>query len=159
MKIIVDANIVFSGILNTKSKISDLVVNSHLLIDFIAPEFLQTEIRKHYLKLSSLSKLPIDQVIDSELQVCKDIIFISEELVSIDNWNLANELVKDVDEKDAPYIAFSKQFNCKIWSGDKKLVSGLKKRGFNNFISTDQLLEFREKLKADKSKRRRSRLP
>ncbi|MBS1680921.1 MAG: hypothetical protein JST48_04345 [Bacteroidetes bacterium] len=154
MKIIVDANIVFSGILHTKSNIADLLINSHELIEFVAPDFLRLEIRSHHLKLSALSKLSIEQVMDAEFHVCKDIKFISEEQISIETWISAYELVQDIDEKDTGYIAYSKQFNSKIWSGDKKLISGLKKKGFENFISTDQLFEVREKLKSHKSKRK-----
>lgn len=54
MKFIVDANMVFSGILNTNGKIGDLLINSKLYFTFIAPiaaEFLRTEIRNHYARL------------------------------------------------------------------------------------------------------------
>ena len=155
MKIIVDANIVFSGILNTKSKIADLLINSYQQVEFIAPDFLRTEIRKHYSKLASVSKLSIERVKDSEFQVCKDIKFISEEQISSEIWIAAYELVYNIDEKDAPYVAFSKQFNCKIWSGDKKLISGLEKKGFKNFMSTNQLIELRDKLRSHRSKRKK----
>jgi len=37
VRIIVDANIVFSAILNTNSKIADLLPNSKGIFDFIAP--------------------------------------------------------------------------------------------------------------------------
>lgn len=40
--------------------------------------------------------------------------FISEEQVSLLNWNAAYELVNDIDPKDVVYVAFSKQFNRKI---------------------------------------------
>jgi len=78
VKIIVDANIVFSGILNTKGKIGDLLINSHKLIDFIAPDFLRTEIHKYHSKISALSGLSIEQVIESEFHICKNIHFISD---------------------------------------------------------------------------------
>jgi predicted nucleic acid-binding protein len=54
-------------------------------------------------------------------------------------WSLAEKLVADIDPKDTVYLAYSKQFRCKIWSGDKKLIVGLKKKGFKNFISTEEL--------------------
>ncbi|WP_436410293.1 PIN domain-containing protein [Parapedobacter flavus] len=49
MILIVDANIVFSGILNTDGKIGDLLINSVGYLKFIAPEYLRKEIKKHYL--------------------------------------------------------------------------------------------------------------
>ena len=48
MRIIVDANIVFSAILNTNGKIGDLLINSGKYVEFIAPDFLRVEIKKHY---------------------------------------------------------------------------------------------------------------
>ena len=145
MKVIVDANIVFSGILNTKGKIGDLLINSSGLIQFIAPDFLRIEIRKHYNRLIKISKLSHDQIVDSEFQICRDILFISEEQIFSKNWLLAFDLVKDVDEKDVHYIAFSRQFGHKIWSGDKQLIRGLNKKGFTKFIGTKELYRLRQK--------------
>lgn len=145
---------VFSGILNTNGKIADLLINSSELIDFIAPDFLRVEIRKHHKRLAEISKLPIEQIIETEFLVCKDIKFISEEQVSIVNWKEAYELVKDIDVNDVQYVAFSKHFNRKIWSGDKKLTRGLEKKGFKNSITTDSLYRSREKLKRLKRKRK-----
>ena len=55
MKLIVDANIVFSAILNTNGKIGDLLMNSRKQFKFIAPEFLRIEVAKHYTKLAKIS--------------------------------------------------------------------------------------------------------
>jgi predicted nucleic acid-binding protein len=92
---------------------------------------------------------------ESEFQVCKDIKFISEEQIFTSNWEAAFELVKDIDEKDILYVAFSKQFNRKIWSVDRQLIGGLKKKGFDDFITTDQLHILRDKLKLSKAYRRK----
>ena len=153
MRVIVDANIVFSGILNAKGKIGDLLINSTGLIDFIAPDFLRIEIRRHHNRLVELSKMSLEQVVEAEFQICKDIKFISEEQVSLANWNSAYELVKDIDPKDAQYIAFSKQFNRKVWSGDKILIAGLERKGFTNMLTTDKLNKLREEIKRRKKRR------
>jgi len=39
VKIIIDANIVFSGILNSNGKIGDLLIDSKKYFSFIAPNF------------------------------------------------------------------------------------------------------------------------
>ena len=144
MKIIVDANIVFSAILNTNGKIGDLLINSKEHFEFIAPDFLRGEIRKHYTRLCKISGLSIDQVQESEFQVCSDITFISEEQIKISSWIAAGNLVAAIDPKDIHYVAYSKHFRCKIWSGDKTLVRGLQKEGFTNFITTNELYKLRE---------------
>ena len=146
MKFIVDANIIFSGILNSNGKIGDLLINSQKHFDFIAPDFLRTEIRKHYQRLSKISGLTILQVQEAEFQIYQDITFISEEQIKISTWEIAEKLVSDVDPNDVQYVAFSKHFKCKIWSGDKALIRGLAKKKFTRFITTDELFILRENL-------------
>ena len=144
MKVIVDANIVFSAILNTNGKIGDLLINSSKHFEFIAPDFLRSEIRKHHSRICKISGLTPEQLEETEFQVYKDITFISEEQIKLSSWIAAAKMVNDIDPKDTPYIAFSKHFRCKIWSGDKALIKGLGKKGFTNFITTDELFKSRE---------------
>jgi hypothetical protein len=75
-----------AGFSTQKAKIGDILINSAGLIDFIAPEFLKLEIQKYHTRLAKVSKLSVDQVIDSEFRVCKDIRFISEEQISLASW-------------------------------------------------------------------------
>ncbi len=147
MKIIVDANIVFSAILNTNGKIGDLLINSEKHFDFIAPDFLRTEIKKHYHRLNKISGLTLQQIQEAEFQIYKDITFISEEQIKVSTWLIAEKLVVEIDPKDIHYIAYSKHFKCKIWSGDKMLIKGLAKKDFTNFITTDELFKLREHYK------------
>jgi predicted nucleic acid-binding protein len=144
VRLIVDANIVFSGILNTNGKIGDLLINSKPHFSFLAPEFLRFEIRSHYPKLSKISSLTLTQIQEAEFHIYKNISFISEEQIKVSHWIAAETLVSDVDPKDSHYIAYSKQFRCKIWSGDKALMKGLAKKGFFNFVTTDELFQLRE---------------
>jgi predicted nucleic acid-binding protein len=132
VKLVVDANIVFSGILNSNGKIGDILINSGNYLELIAPKFLQTEISKYYLKLSKISGLNIEQIRKSEIQICKQVTFVSEDTIKAESWHFAHNLVENIDPNDTPYIAFSKHFNCKLWSGDKKLINGLEKKGFAN---------------------------
>jgi predicted nucleic acid-binding protein len=135
-------------ILNTNGKIGDLLIYSKPYFTFIAPEFLRTEIRNHYPRLIKISGLTIEEIQEAEFHLYKDIIFISEEQIKISNWISADLLVADIDPKDTHYIAYSKEFRCKIWSGDKKLIKGLAVKGFTDFITTDELYKFREERRA-----------
>ena len=144
MRLIVDANIVFSGILNSKGKIGDLLINSQKYLEFIAPYFLREEIFKHYPRLCKISSMALEQVRESEFQVCKEITFISEEQIKQSTWLTAEKLVADIDPKDTHYVAYSKHFRCKIWSGDKVLMNGLARKGFTNFNTTDELFKWRQ---------------
>lgn len=145
MRIIVDANIVFSAILKTDSNIGDLLINSNGIFKFITTDFLRIEIQKHHDKLMRISKLTIDQILESEYQIYKSINFIADEQISKASWYSAKKLVQEIDIKDITYVAFSKQFKAKLWSGDKKLINGLSKKGFTNFISTGELWSLRQR--------------
>jgi predicted nucleic acid-binding protein len=50
-------------------------------------------------------------------------------------------LVKNIDKKDLLFVALSIQTGFKLWTGDKKLMEGLKRKGFNLTIDTRQLLK------------------
>ena len=143
MKIIVDANIVFSGVLNSNGKIGDLLINSGEIFSFIAPVFLRTEIYNHHKKLMDISGLTLRQIFESEYQICKFITFISEEQIDEKSWRFADELTRDIDPKDLIYMAYAKQFNCSLWTGDKKLIKGLAQKKHYNILTTDDLFFIR----------------
>ena len=87
--------------------------------------------------------MTLEQVREAEFLICKDINFISAEQIKNSHWLVAEKLVADIDPNDTHYIAYSKHFRCKIWSGDKELIRGLAKKGFTNFISTEELYKLR----------------
>lgn len=145
MKIVVDTNIVFSAILNSDSKIGDLILNSGRYIDFYSTEYLRYEIRNHYDKLSKISKMSINKIVETEYYITKGIHFISEDQIAKSTWVSAYNLVKDVDIYDIAFVALSKHLRYKLWTGDNVLIRGLNKRGFKNIISTDELLAYRNK--------------
>lgn len=143
MKIIVDANIVFSAILNTNSKIADLLLNSENTFDFIAPDFLLSEITKYHQKIARISKMNINEIENVQHRILNPITFHSGYQIPEQIWIKAEKLVFDVDPKDTPYLAFSPFFDCKIWSGDKVLRNGLLLKGIENIITTEELFQLR----------------
>lgn len=147
MNLIVDANIIFSGILNTNSKIGDLLINSSSYFHFLAPQYLRKEIKNHYPRLQTISSLNLNQIQESEFQIYKCLTFISEEQIPLPTWSAAEVLANDIDPNDIVYVALSLHFNCKIWSGDKKLTKGLQKKGFSDIFDTASVYDIREKLK------------
>ena len=143
MKIVVDTNVAFSAILNSNGKIGDLLLNSGRYIDFYSVTYLRHELKNHYDKLSKISKQPIDKITETEYFVTKEITFIAEEQIRENVWLSSYDLVKDVDLDDIAFVALTKHLRCKLWTGDRVLIRGLKKNGFLNIISTDELLEYR----------------
>ena len=143
MNVIVDANIVFSGILNSNGKIGDLLINSDKFFSFIAPNFLRTEIFQHHDKLLKISNLTTEQLLEAEYQIYKSITFISEEQISEENWIFADKLVSSIDPKDIVYIAYAEQFKCSLWTGDKKLINGLVLKNYPKVLTADDLFIIR----------------
>ena len=145
MIIIVDTNIIFSGLLNPNGKIGDLLLNSTDSFEFFAPTFILDELKNHHNKLLKISKLS-----EVELEFLKRILLKKIELVDPENllsesWEKSMELVKDIDEFDAPFIALSLELKSPLWTGDKKLINGLKQKEFDLIFDTDIISKIRDK--------------
>ncbi len=47
--------------------------------------------------------------------------------------------------KDISFVALTLEMNAKLWTGDKKLYSGLREKGFHDVLSTQDLEDFIKK--------------
>jgi len=139
MTLVIDTNIVFSTLLNPKSFIGEIIMNVQDDFTFVAPSLLMEEIERYTSKIELYSKLNAKEIQSVKTLVLNSIEFISEELISEDNWLSAYELTKNVDEYDTPFIALALELNARLWTGDKKLINGLKLKSNNIAISTDEL--------------------
>ena len=139
----------FSAILNTNSKIADLLLNSKGTFAFLAPDFLQTELRKYHSKISKMSMLSISEIEKIENKITKPIDFMSGIHIPEIKWTLAENMVKDIDIKDTPYVAFSLFYKCKIWSGEKVLHSKLIQTRNRMKPTTSNWIVPKQKLKSD----------
>lgn len=55
--------------------------------------------------------------------------------MSIGSWTEAWWLCRDVDENDTAYVALTLELNGRLWTGDKELEIGLRKKGFLRFFA------------------------
>lgn len=146
VKIIADTNIVFSGILNTESRIGKLLTYSRGPFQFYTCNYLQEEIKKHRKKLLKITGISEDELLELELLVIKNIIFINEALLPQELLIETEELLADIDPDDTPFVALTKHLNGKLWTGDKPLYEGLKAKGFEDVLTTAELSELLDKL-------------
>ena len=146
MKIIVDTNKVFSGILNTESRIGKILTYSKNHFQFYTCDFLKIELLKHRSKLLKLTKRTAGELDELEQIVTKNITFINEHLLLRKHILFAEDLLRDIDLNDAPFVALTKQLRGKLWTGDKELQNGLLKKGFKSIITTAELSELLDKL-------------
>ncbi len=61
-------------------------------------------------------------------------------------YNKEEALTMTVNIEDTEFVALAEHSKAKLWSGDKALVRGLRKK-WNKFISTDELYELLTKRK------------
>jgi predicted nucleic acid-binding protein len=143
MKIIIDTNIIFSGLLNSNSTIGDLIFNSDKQFEFYSCNYMRYEIQKHWERLKAISKLTEDQLNTSYFQILSKIKFINEEIIPVETWLAAEEITKGVDIDDIDFVALSKFLKATLWTGDKVLYKGLKKQGLKKIINTTELFDLR----------------
>jgi predicted nucleic acid-binding protein len=92
------------------------------------------ELFKHKEKLLRLSTLSEDELLEVFYKLLKRINIYDEDEISPLNWKAAIDLCSNIDEKDSVFIALTLQLQGVLWTGDKKLVNGLRAKGFNLFF-------------------------
>ena len=143
MKIVVDTNIVFSGLLSPKGTISDLLLNSSDTFDFYSPTFVLDELHNHKNKLLKLAAYS-EKELDFLLRILfKKIDLIDLETIQQSTWENAITLAENIDEFDTPFIALAVELNAPLWTGDKKLIKGLSKKGVDWILTTEIITKIR----------------
>lgn len=143
MKVILDSNIVFSAILNPKSSIGDILLNSQDVFNFYTCEFLREEIRDHKEKILKLAGYTEQEFLEIEFLVYRHISFVSEKTIPFEFWQNAANYVREIDLNDISFVALSLFLDMKLWTGDKVLVSGLTQKGLSNVITTKEIQQIR----------------
>jgi predicted nucleic acid-binding protein len=60
--------------------------------------------------------------------------FYDEDAISIGSWTEAWRLVRDVDENDVAYVALALETEAELWTSDRSLEAGLRRKGFARFF-------------------------
>lgn len=146
MKIVVDTNVVFSAILNTDSQLGDLLLNSTGTFDFYTCHLLREELDNHKARIIAMAGYSESDYAEIAYQVVRPLQFISEELIGFEFWQQAIHFVRDVDMDDVAFVALTEFMNCKLWTGDQKLLKGIRAKGYSNALSTAELKTLRDGL-------------
>lgn len=67
--------------------------------------------------------------------------FINVQLIPKSIYHKSLLLAGDIDIDDTEFVALTEHIKGKLWSGDKTLKTGLSKKGWNKFVSTEDLFK------------------
>ena len=151
MILIVDTNVVFSAILNERSRSAKILIQNHRHFSFYASDFLRSELKKLFPRIAEIGKKSISEIERIENLVTTHITFLDHELIPGDIVRSSYQLTKDVDPDDTIFIVLAVWLKGKLWSGDKKLLKGLKNKGFHEVITTEELLALINRIETGES--------
>lgn len=114
MKLVVDANVIFSALIG--GKLTEIFLSPKL--ELFVPELLFVEIKKHEEEIKQKSCFS-----DKEFELLLGIIEKRVKVVPLNEfiyqYKEAKELLKE-HSKDAPYVALALYLGCPFWSYEKR---------------------------------------
>ena len=138
-KIIIDTNILFSALLNTDSRIGQILINGKRYYNFYAPEYIREEIIEHKDKIKTIAKLSDDDFIELYELILRNITILNHTLIPTNIYKKAENLCETIDMDDTIFVAVAEFTRGKLWTGDKKLLNGLSEKGYKRLIKTEEI--------------------
>ena len=108
--------------------------------DIFMCQFTTIELFKHKEKVIELSKLNFDDILSIYQVILNSVTVINEKDIPKNILLESKEICREIDINDTIFIAVSKFIDSYLWTGDKKLIKGLPRKGFDKFFTTNQLL-------------------
>lgn len=139
MKVVVDTSIFISALISPKGICAELLMNPVFEFKKYSCYYLIVEVFKHKEKILKYSKLTESELNEQVYNLLKNVTLINENQIPKEVWKKSFELTKDIDENDTAFIALTEFTNAKLWSLDKKLTKGLRKKGYAKIIETYDL--------------------
>jgi len=118
----------------------------HRKVEFFSCEFLRFEMQKHRARIQSYTGLTEAEVEELQYRVTGGIDFIDEALLPDKEISDAEELLKDIDLNDTPFLALNNRLNALLWTGDKRLANGLRSKGYDRLVTTAELVTLTNEL-------------
>lgn len=137
MILVADTNIVFSILLKKDSKEWEIFLRDD--IEVFIPKFLMVELFRHKEKIIRLSGLEEKEIPELLYLLLRYSSVFDEEDIADDIKKQAFTLVSDIDQKDTVFVASAMALKAKLWSGDKKLINGLKSKGIDIAVQTKDI--------------------
>ncbi len=139
MRVVVDTNIAFSAILNSNSKFSKIILQPKSKLNLYSTVQLEYELAEHWNKLKKVSKYSDIDLHKAVALITSKIKFINVELIPKHIFIKAEKLTSDIDIDDTEFVALTEHIRGKLWTGDKELLKGLKRKKWDKLITTEEL--------------------
>jgi predicted nucleic acid-binding protein len=131
--VVSDTNILFSILLGGESIFPDILLRREPPL-FVCENIL-VELFRRKDKIVSCSRLSEDEVVRAYHILLRHINLYKESLIPLSCWIEAETLCQNIDVTDTPHVALTLAINGRLWTGDKELREGLKRKGFDRFFS------------------------
>lgn len=115
MKLVVDSNIIFSALIK-KSITREIILSD--LFELYAPEYIFNEITKHKELLLRKSKLDGGDFEALLLLLQKHIHLVIKDKY-YEKMAIAEDILRNIDITDSPFLALALALDCSIWSKDE----------------------------------------
>ena len=139
MRVVVDTNIAFSAIVNSNSKLSKIILQPKSKLNLYSTVQLEYELAEHWNKLKKVSKYSDIDLHKAVALITSKIKFINVELIPKNIFIKAEKLTSDIDIDDTEFVALTEHIRGKLWTGDKELLKGLKRKKWDKLITTEEL--------------------
>ncbi|MDP5168817.1 MAG: PIN domain-containing protein [Bacteroidia bacterium] len=123
---VLDANILMSMLMSGKADYRPLLS----FFTFILPEFVLVEVEKYSEVIKQKSRLSDTELLQWTYFVFSQLAILPRYALQQESLAKAEELLRNVDLKDVPYVALSMQVDLPLLTRDKLLYDGLRKQGF-----------------------------
>ena len=131
------SNIIFSALISGKETYLDIFKKNNVyMLDIVFPELNKYEY--HLIRKTKLNQNEFKMFVQ---MLFEEVVVIPKFAISVENWQNAYILCKNVDEKDSPFVALCLELGIPLWTNDKALCEGIKNRGFDSFVTTEDLLK------------------
>ena len=133
MKFVIDTNILFSAMV--KKSITRKIILSDVF-ELYVPEYLFEEINKHKDLILRKAKISDRDFIALLTLFQKHMKIVKKEFYQ-DKIPIAEEVMKEIDITDSPFLALALALNCLIWSND----GHFKQQNLVKVYTTKEILE------------------
>jgi predicted nucleic acid-binding protein len=127
------------------------LINGNKYYEFYSPEYIRQEIIEHQEKIKRIGKLTDNEFIETYELIIRNLSILNHTIIPKKFYKTAVGLCYSVDADDAAFVAITNYLKGKLWTGDKKLIKGLKEQDYHRIITTEELyLDFIEREKKEK---------